>query len=482
MAAYKAADRSGNGFVERREFGYFLRYIVYYNNLWALFSAVDDDGDRRISKEEFVQSADKLDGLNGDAETVFSEIDANGGGIILFDELCHWMAVNKSTWGVDDAEVAVTTAKIDDVEESTKPDARSARQQEPKPVVAPEAVKSITIPAKKEALALFDSMDGNGSGKLSLAELDKGVLTLFSDKDFNHKPAIMAAYKAADRSGNGFVERREFGYFLRYIVYYNNLWALFSAVDDDGDRRISKEEFVQSADKLDGLNGDAETVFSEIDANGGGIILFDELCHWMAVNKSTWGVDDAEVAATTAKIDAKEAAPIQHSEPEKQAEPELIPEAVQNIAVPPKAEAMALFDSLDPNSNGRLSLAELDKGIIQCYPQFNNKPAIMAAYKAADRNGDGFIRRSEFGFFLRFIQYYNNLWHVFEGVDTDGDRRITKEEFEAAQLELNGNDAAQVFDEMDKNGGGKVLFGELCQWMATNKSDWAVGAKEDEVF
>ena len=91
-------------------------------------------------------------------------------------------------------------------------------------------------------MKLFDQLDENASGKLSLAELDKGIVILFPD--WNNKPAIMAAYKAADRSGNGFVERTEFGYFLRYMVYYNNLWNLFAAMDDDGDRRISQEEFV----------------------------------------------------------------------------------------------------------------------------------------------------------------------------------------------------------------------------------------------
>ena len=94
-------------------------------------------------------------------------------------------------------------------------------------------------------MKLFDQLDENASGKLSLAELDKGVVTLFPE--WNNKPAIMAAYKAADRSGNGFVERKEFGYFLRYIVYYNNLWSLFAAMDNDGDRRISRDEFVAAA-------------------------------------------------------------------------------------------------------------------------------------------------------------------------------------------------------------------------------------------
>jgi hypothetical protein len=37
--------------------------------------------------------------------------------------------------------------------------------------------------------------------------------------------------------------------------------------------------------------------------------------------------------------------------------------------------------------NGGLSLAEIDKAVLELYPTFNNKPALMRAYKAADRSG-----------------------------------------------------------------------------------------------
>ena len=42
------------------------------------------------------------------------------------------------------------------------------------------------------------------------------------------------------------------------------------------------------------------------------------------------------------------------------------------------------------------SLAELDKMVIELWPRFNNKPALMRAYKAADKNGTGFVSKKEF--------------------------------------------------------------------------------------
>ena len=39
---------------------------------------------------------------------------------------------------------------------------------------------------------------------------------------------------------------------------------------------------------------------------------------------------------------------------------------------------------MDYNGNGALSLAEIDAAVVELYPGFNNKPALMRAYHAAD--------------------------------------------------------------------------------------------------
>jgi len=319
-------------------------------------------------------------------------------------------------------------------------------------------------------MELFDQLDENASRKLSLAELDKGIVTLFPE--WNNKPAIMAAYKAADRSGNGFVERKEFGYFLRYLVYYNNLWELFAAIDDDKDRRITRDEFMAAASKLE-LPRDAQQVFAEIDVNGGGMILFDELVHWMSTNKSSWGSDDANVEEVQEKLketnvgNARALLTTEEVAPPPPP-PEVVPEVVMQIEIPDKETGMKLFDQLDENASGKLSLAELDKGVVTLFPEWNNKPAIMAAYKAADLSGNGFVERREFGYFLRYIVYYNNLWTMFAAMDENGDGRITRHEFMAAASKLNfPHDAQDVFEEIDENGCGMILFDELVHWMAT---------------
>jgi hypothetical protein len=90
----------------------------------------------------------------------------------------------------------------------------------------------LVMPDREARNTLFDSIDVNGNGALSLAEIDKAVVSGFLGKamhcpDFDHKPALMRAYHAADASHDGFIERSEFMKLLKYLVYFNNLWHKF---------------------------------------------------------------------------------------------------------------------------------------------------------------------------------------------------------------------------------------------------------------
>ena len=135
-----------------------------------------------------------------------------------------------------------------------------------------------------------------------------------------------------------------------------------------------------------------------------------------------------------------------------------------------KEERRAAFDRMDVNGNGGLSLAEIDKAIVEVYPQFDQKPALIRAYKAADRDGSGFITRKEFGKLLHFLGYFTDLWHNFEKIDTDHDRRLDLTEFMGASAlvghAMSEEEAVSEFRNMDEDGGGFVLFDEFCVWCA----------------
>ena len=80
------------------------------------------------------------------------------------------------------------------------------------------------------------------------------------------------------------------------------------------------------------------------------------------------------------------------------------------LQIPGTQDRNALFDRMDVNGNGGLSLAEIDKAVVELWPAFNHKAALMRAYRAADRNNDGYITRKEFGNLLESIRYFNELW------------------------------------------------------------------------
>jgi Ca2+-binding EF-hand superfamily protein len=138
-----------------------------------------------------------------------------------------------------------------------------------------------TVPVDKESCdALFDRMD-SGDG-LSLVEIDKAITELYPSYD--HKPALMRAYKAADRSEGGFIQRAEFRRVLHYLVFFHNMWHKFEEIDPDGDRRLDLAEFASGCRNVGIDVGEAEvaTEFARVDVDNHGVVLFGEFCTWCA--------------------------------------------------------------------------------------------------------------------------------------------------------------------------------------------------------
>ncbi|KAJ3223427.1 hypothetical protein HK099_001151 [Clydaea vesicula] len=142
------------------------------------------------------------------------------------------------------------------------------------------------------------------------------------------------------------------------------------------------------------------------------------------------------------------------------------------VDVSDKASVEKAFKQFDYNNNGLLSLAEIDKAVIEILPQFaKDKPAIMRAYKAADKSKDGFIEKDEFVSLIKLLNHYDSLFKVFQKLDTDKDKRISLKEFIKGYelIGLDTKDAAKLkseFEKIDTNNGGYILFEEFCIAMA----------------
>ena len=151
-----------------------------------------------------------------------------------------------------------------------------------------------------------------------------------------------------------------------------------------------------------------------------------------------------------------------------------------------KAQRKKMFSEFDPNGNGVLSLAEVEKGIrdvIQIDHIFDAKPAIMRAFQIAKDStkskrgatGDDYIEFKEFRYFLLSLRQYFEYWEAFTRVDDNDDRRIDLTEFKAneAMIEVwvGKIDAEAEFKKIDTNGGGFILFDEFVKWAITKSLD-----------
>eukprot|EP00090_Calanus_glacialis_P031560 TRINITY_DN5238_c0_g1_i2.p1 TRINITY_DN5238_c0_g1~~TRINITY_DN5238_c0_g1_i2.p1 ORF type:complete len:184 (-),score=66.55 TRINITY_DN5238_c0_g1_i2:124-675(-) len=157
--------------------------------------------------------------------------------------------------------------------------------------------------ARKE---LWEAMDVNGNGYLSLAEVTKGVRDVIAvDELFDAIPAINRSFhhcknvsKNPSEHGPDFIEFREFRLLLQTLRQFFEYYQAFDRVDTGDDDRISKEEFTSDGlrsamEKWVGPIEDLEAEFDSIDTNGGGQVLFNEFIDW-ALAKDLDIEDDIE--------------------------------------------------------------------------------------------------------------------------------------------------------------------------------------------
>ena len=154
----------------------------------------------------------------------------------------------------------------------------------------------------------------------------------------------------------------------------------------------------------------------------------------------------------------------------------------------PEAKALRdeLWKGIDMNGNGYVSLAEVDKGLrdnLNCFAVFECKPVIIRAFQAAKNavktkksHGLDYVDRAEFRLLLLYLRQYFEYYQAFCRVDKDDDNRISLDEFKAGKAMIEKwvgplASAEQAFNEIDKNGGGFILFDEFCAWAIIKKLD-----------
>jgi len=149
--------------------------------------------------------------------------------------------------------------------------------------------------------------------------------------------------------------------------------------------------------------------------------------------------------------------------------------------------ALALiFRQFDPNGNGLLSLAEVDKGcrdVIGLHDIFDAKPVIMRAFQAAKKAGKehskhanpDFVTKPEFRLLLSYLHQYLELWRMFTEIENPNEHRISIVHFTQAWPKISAwgvtGTPEENFRQIDSNGGGEILFIEFTDWALAKHLD-----------
>jgi Ca2+-binding EF-hand superfamily protein len=286
-----------------------------------------------MSYPEFAQAAPHLAqyGVHvADPWEVFnSELDENGGGFVLFDEFCAWATQQSLDVIKNEEETAVLGGQKVELKNHKK---RSKRVN-----VDLAALSGLQIdfedlarkmptgmsPQDKQArVALWKRIDENGSGKLSLAEVDKAIRDVLKEPQLFRlcKPVFIRAFYAAKKAGNKrareadrnlhFVLFREFRLLLEYLQLYFRLFYVFSAIDANMDGRIGLDEMLDAGEMLRviGLMPEGEnprSLFHKMDADGKGMILFKEMSDYLITHKISVAVGPGVKKANQANLESR---------------------------------------------------------------------------------------------------------------------------------------------------------------------------------
>ena len=552
---FELYDKDGSGAVDVAELATLLRALGLAPSnaqVKEVMTKYDKDNSGELSKDEFRQlyCDDSLPEAsdNIDAKAMFNAFDADGSGSVSRAELTEALSQMGEPMSKDDIDAMFANAGMADKtqldfeefkkvvlgegeaaeEVEAKPETKTSKREIWKTLESKLPSERKNAEQRAQRKELFSQFDPNGNGYLSLAEVDAGARKIWKLDELTDDlpPILMRAFTAAktvrQRAGkqrkndDDYVQRAEFRMLMAYIKMYFELWVMFDEVDGSDDRRVDLEEFKKSLPQLESFGvkiNDAEEEFKVIDKNGGGIILFVEFSEW-ACEKGL----DADGEGSDTDLETATQAGEAPKEPEAKPEEEKPAAAKKSGAAQreqwdkiktqfpadrseeSKAKRKELFSAFDPNGNGYLSLAEVDKGVrenMSLHEMTDDlAPILMRAFTSAKdvasrkgkrKNDDDYVQKSEFRMLMAYIQMYFELWVMFDEVDGSDDRRVDLEEFKKAlpQLESFGvkideANAEEEFKKVDTNGGGIILFREFASW-ACEKSLDADGEDETDL-
>jgi len=349
----------------------------------------------------------------------------------------------------------------------------------------------ISSDAKRDQM--WHNLDRNGDGNCDLAEVEAfvgqlcktGVWPLWLGNEI----ALERAYrKTLEESGDDDkVDKEDFHALLLNIFWFGKLHEIFDEIDVNNDDTLDMHEFRQGLDKLGIKLADSaiEQEFQSIDADGSGEVEFGEFCLYIRKRmepKPSDGTTEADNLKSAAQellrqSGAGDAATTGSMVRKKHfVDFDNLEKKIKEVCAEGGNRGLnKMWKQLDFNGNNIVSLAEIDKWVVEKYPLLNHKPALIRAQKAtlAQGNKKDWVEKKEFKFLVTNLFYYNKLFWLFDQADAGKDHRMDFKEFQwclsMCGLRLSPTKAKAEFDKVDADRGGQILFDEFCQYFVSKK-------------
>jgi Ca2+-binding EF-hand superfamily protein len=245
-ARFGAMDVNNNGYINRNE----------WRGESLSFDAVDRNGDNRITMDEYLSQASFGPGY-ATLESRFAQLDRNRNGWLSRGE---WRGERLSFDAVDrngDNRITRDEYLNQNADLSGNPygygssdrEARFTRMDRNRDGVISRYEWSESIP--------FTDVDRNRDGVVTLNEYLNAPV-VYEEPYGGNDQYSRSQFRALDRNGNGYIERREWPYD----------YAEFDRMDRNGDGRLTMSEYAGSG----GATQRSDEAFRRLDRNGDGVL------------------------------------------------------------------------------------------------------------------------------------------------------------------------------------------------------------------